>query len=472
MATRLFTTQAIRALQPGPIPYKVCEAAPRGEGRLIVRVHPTGLKEFYFRTRVGNADQLIRIGRFEQTPGYGGMSLKDARAELARLVEIQRSTGDVKAELARREEVANQERDARARAARLGSFEQLLDAYVADLRARERVSTRYVESAFQRSVKTPFVALCRKRAKEIGPADIQQILARLVGRGLRRQVNLVRSYLSAAFQHGAKSDHDPTRVTHDSAVFEIVSNPVSLVPRKAEFERVGERVLSKEELARYWHGLDKAIPVVAAFLRFDLALGGQRGIQLLRPSWRDYDFDANTVLLRDGKGRGGTARDHLLPLTKQCLDILAPLRELNADCEGPFASRGAAQLHPSTISKSVREIWESLAAEDVARGVKEPIPRFSFRDIRRTCETHLASLGVSREIRAQLLSHGRSGVQARHYDRYSYLEEKRRALLKWNRYLERVVEGRSEAKAADAIRKARLERRVASRAVDGGEIQP
>ena len=39
-----------------------------------------------------------------------------------------------------------------------------------------------------------------------------------------------------------------------------------------------------------------------------------------------------------------------------------------------------------------------------------------------------------------------SGVQARHYDRYSYLEEKRRALLKWNRYLEQVVEGGDAAR--------------------------
>ena len=60
---------------------------------------------------------------------------------------------------------------------------------------------------------------------------------------------------------------------------------------------------------------------------------------------------------------------------------------------------------------------------------------FDLRDIRRTVETMLASLGVSRDIRAQLLSHGISGVQAQHYDRHDYLEEKRATLIKWERHL-------------------------------------
>jgi hypothetical protein len=56
-------------------------------------------------------------------------------------------------------------------------------------------------------------------------------------------------------------------------------------------------------------------------------------------------------------------------------------------------------------------------------------------------ETQLASLGVNLETRAQLLSHGRSGVQAKHYDRHTYIAEKRRALNKWARHLTRVVGG-------------------------------
>ena len=59
--------------------------------------------------------------------------------------------------------------------------------------------------------------------------------------------------------------------------------------------------------------------------------------------------------------------------------------------------------------------------------------RVSFRlsDIRRTGETLCASKGMSRNVRAQIQSHGLSGVQARHYDKHDYREEKRRSLESW-----------------------------------------
>jgi integrase len=130
------------------------------------------------------------------------------------------------------------------------------------------------------------------------------------------------------------------------------------------------------------------------------------------------------------------------------LDVLEPLRVENGQAMRPFVTRGEQSLHPSTVSKVVTEVWTRLAAEDAQSGVENPIPRFVFRDLRRTCETQLASLGVNLETRAQLLSHGRSGVQAKHYDRHTYIAEKRRALSKWARYLTRVVGGKPAQSSA------------------------
>jgi integrase len=67
---------------------------------------------------------------------------------------------------------------------------------------------------------------------------------------------------------------------------------------------------------------------------------------------------------------------------------------------------------------------------------------FLARDLRRTCETRLAELGVSKDIRAQLLSHGISGVQSKHYDRWAYLPEKGEALMRWERYLDGLLDPR------------------------------
>ena len=74
-------------------------------------------------------------------------------------------------------------------------------------------------------------------------------------------------------------------------------------------------------------------------------------------------------------------------------------------------------MTPEALSAAVADISIALVE---ARAVREP---FRLRNLRRTCETMLAGLGVSSDIRAQLQSHG-LGVQNRHYDRHDYAPEK------------------------------------------------
>jgi hypothetical protein len=71
MANGLFTAREIRALQPREIEYRITEKAPRGEGRLTLRVRPSGLKEFYYRKR--RQDRPIRAGSWAggNHPGAG-----------------------------------------------------------------------------------------------------------------------------------------------------------------------------------------------------------------------------------------------------------------------------------------------------------------------------------------------------------------------------------------------------------------
>lgn len=60
---------------------------------------------------------------------------------------------------------------------------------------------------------------------------------------------------------------------------------------------------------------------------------------------------------------------------------------------------------------------------------------FDLKYIRRTCETMLASMGISRVIRAQLLSHGISGGQA-------YTDERCAALVAWKQSFEDIATGK------------------------------
>jgi hypothetical protein len=97
-----------------------------------------------------------------------------------------------------------------------------------------------------------------------------------------------------------------------------------------------------------------------------------------------------------------------------------------------FSSDGTKALHPDTLTHLVSDLSKAMLD---AGEITTP---FQMKDIRRTLETTLSRMGVSELHRAQLQSHGLSGVQARHYDKHNYLAEKKSASLKLTAWMQRV----------------------------------
>src|SRR5690606_22396552 len=84
---------------------------------------------------------------------------------------------------------------------------------------------------------------------------------------------------------------------------------------------------------------------------------------------------------------------------------------------------------PDTVGALVAEISAAMLAE------KEVDVPFGWKDMRRTIETLLAQeLRVSKDIRAQIQSHGLGGVQDRHYDRADYGDQIRASLIAWENW--------------------------------------
>jgi integrase len=417
VTTRL-TVKAVEAAKPGQV--LTDGTLGRGSGRLLLRGRAT--KEWYFRYRLGGRSVLIKLGEFP------AMSLPEARQRAEALGRLVREGVDPKA---KEREDAEEAHRAAEREARRGTLRQLLGAYVEGLRTRGKVTARGVECLFHRAVVGPFPDLAARKAADIGPGDIQQVLARLLCRGVTRDVNILRACLRAAFQFASGQDFNPATLARDGVVFQLVTNPVTLIPRNPEFDRARDRVLTDEELRHLWQALDGHAPPTRNAIRLALVLGGQRMTQLLRTKWQDLDEAAGTLVLRVPKGRG-LVRDHLLPVSEWAAEMLGELRALHAGTGHVFEGSQGDVLRLNIVSALVGEIA-------AAKG-------FQLRDLRRTTETRLARLRVDKETRAQLLSHGRTaGVQAKHYDKWSHIDEKREALVVWENHLRAVLAGHTEA---------------------------
>lgn len=413
-----------RAIERLPAGKKISDGAIEGgNGRLIVRAREAAggvQRQFYFRWQdPDGSDRTLHLGDFPD------LSLADARTHARELQRVRGDGGDPRLHVEKRQ-IERERTDREKREA--GTFGDLLDAYVAWLRTEGKGSADDVERSLKRHVRKPFPHLVRRKAADISPQDVVDIIATMIRKGITRKANMVRSYLHAAFNRAVRSDLDPRRAAGHRSAFRITTNPARDVPRQGDFDRVGDRILTDPELKAYCLALAARGDPIAAALRISLFLGGQRLAQLLRVTWDDYDKAVGTLRIRDAKGRGGE-RDHVLPVSARVAALIPPKHPDGG--EFIFTTGRKRAIHPSTLSDDV----STIAGGIVKRG-----PAFTARDLRRSVETRLAALGVSRDLRAQVLSHGlKRGVQEKHYDRHLYLQEKADVLALWEKHLDEVT---------------------------------
>ncbi len=450
----MLTVKEIRALAPGQA---ATDGGPRGSGALWLKVSKAGTVSCVFRFSVNRRPVDMALGRYDEA-GKVGLTLAQARAKASELQRmIQSGIPDPKAhqearakaeaealEARRRAQDAEEARaKAEARERERYTLRVLLGAYTGHLERLGKVQTaRHAVSTFKVHVLNEAPDLADTPAREITRRDITGLIRRTHEKGLVRAGGILRSYLSAAYALAVNAEGD-SQAPSELLGFNLDSNPVAGV--KAIPVRAQERVLTREEVGAYLSHL-WGDGLIDRFLILHLLTAGQRVSQLLRARVADFDATEGTLRLWDGKGRRQEAREHILPvgpLGAEVCEVLidrakaeaAKIASRTGGKPDPnpslFLSTGGAVVTYSTPGKRIAAIAASMG------GVG-----FDARDVRRTCETLLAGMGVSRDVRAQLLSHGLSGVQDKHYDKHGYTQEKAAALERWEGMLAEIVDAK------------------------------
>ena len=436
MAARLLTDKevkdAIKDAKAAGATVWLHEGRGRGAGSLSLKAGPNGRAHWYFKYSLDRKNKYVAIGAYGT--GGGELTLKAARAECDRLA-TQRAevpTGDLRGALAIQEaaEATEHRRQVQEVAdAPAHSLAALMDAYAEALEARGAGSARDVRGIARLHIVEAFPQYANAPAPEFTRRQAVEVIRRLVERGNGRTAGKLRSYLRAAFALALRAESDAAAPAKMLG-FGIESNPIADTAAMSQFNATRSRALSEAELRALWARLIKTETPSAVAVRLSLLLGGQRFEQLLRARVSDYDAEGGTLTLYDPKGRRKTPRAHMLPLPKDGAAIVARLAAQSkaAGVAHLFPSDENKTMNPRTVSKYLQDVRAAMLAAGEAAD-------FQLADLRRTCETRLAELGVSKEIRAQVQSHGLGGVQSRHYDRYEYSKEKRQALDSWAAWL-------------------------------------
>lgn len=369
-----------------------------GDG-LYLRKQTRDGASWTLRYRFAGKEHWLTLGN------YPDMALAQARIE-ARQARVL---------LDRKQDPLSVRRAALAEERRKGSFKALCeDWYRAEVQARGLKHPAVPRRHLDRYLLPKFGRL---PASDVTPSDVARLLDELKGRAPTAANDLLR-FTRRIFAFGVRRRF-------------VLSNPAAdFSPRldAGGVERPRSRALSFDELTRLFEKI-RGTPSFSEdnllAIRLLLALCVRKG-ELLGARWVEFDLDGETQAgavwhLPASRTKTGESLD--IPLAPAVVEWLNALHVLAAGSDYVFPKR----------RRDPRERVPHMGIDTLnvaLKRVKHGLADFTLHDLRRTARTHLAALGVRREVAERCLGHRLRGVEGT-YDRYDYFKERRVALERW-----------------------------------------
>ena len=183
-----------------------------------------------------------------------------------------------------------------------------------------------------------------------------------------------------------------------------------------------DRLLADQELAAIWNAVDAVGEPFASVYRL-LLLTGARYREVSDAAWADFDEAAATLTVPAGRAKGGDAM--LIPLPPTAVALIAAMPRFS----------GPSLLH-HLRSGAISSFSQAKARLDAALG--GAVAPFVIHDFRRAVRSGLGRLAVPPVVAELVIGHQQRGIVGV-YDRYSYLDEKRSALGRWEKRLLGIV---------------------------------
>ena len=403
----------IRNAKPKSTVYRLRDTNSVCRGFGVV-VAPSGAKSFYlsFTSPEDGKRKQISLGK------YPAIKLAEAR----RIALERRDKVTKGIDLAREKQ---QEISTRMEQRTLGTFEDLLDLYVADLEEDRKRTSKEVRRIKNKDIPSHLLS---RPAHKVSRDDILDVLATIAQRGAKVHSDNVRAYLRAAFELGIHAQ-SMTRWRRKAPSFDIQHNPVATIKRTLTRKPKGQRALNEAEVQELWTST-LLTPSMHLALKLILATG-QRVEEVLHATRDEFDFKKNLWIIpgERRKTRGHTSEPHLVPLTHIHLELVKEIQSTTNHQQLMFPARGGeSPRRYDSLTKAVSVFVKNSG-----------MLSFSARDLRRTFKTLAGSMNIPLEMRNRLQGHALVDVGSVYYDRYDYLEQKRAAMERWSSGLTEIV---------------------------------
>jgi integrase len=380
---------------------------------LVVRVTPSGLRSFSVIYKVPGEGGVSPTGRLlagrqhRITLGqHPALSIAKAREEARKILEVVSEGRDPRPERRQQNLIRH-----------TNTVEAVTRRFIEQDAKRTVASWRNIQRCLALHV---LPGLGDRPIRDVRRADVHSILDALVAEERVGAARETRKHLHRLFEFALDREI-------------VTDNPVHGMKRRdlAPNDDAG-RALDDAELCAVWAGTVALGYPMGPMLQL-LILTGQRRGEWANSTRSEISFDLRTLEIPAARHKSG--RDHVVPLSGPAWEIVEALPVLEGDCL--FSTR-AGHVPVSGFSKAKRQLDE-LALATLRRDEPDAtLPRYRIHDLRVTCETRLADLGATREVRDAILGHAKPGLQ-RTYNKHDYMDEKRAALADYAEHVLGVV---------------------------------
>jgi integrase len=374
---------------------------------LYFRITKEGSAFWVFRYTIGGKRKQLFLGNYGRVPA--GISLRDARDLVAH------KRADVK------NGIDPQAEKKRSKLIEMTTVNQVAEDWLSEC-VKRLEHPQIPARVYKKDIAPAIGGLAIKR---VTPLDILSIVRNINESGRPTISNDALIYCKQIFNHAVKLGL-------------LQYNPaLALSPRDAGgIEKSRTRILSFAEVKTVFqvfkdnaHIFTRDNYLAAALL---ISLGVRKG-ELIAAKWNEFDLD--NLIWTLPAARTKTKVEILIPLPQLTKELFVELRYRANGSEYVFPSRRASKRRGYISDDTLNHALAKLFGLKVD-GNKQPLPNifgdvgiehFVVHDLRRTCRSLLAELGIPSHIAERCLNHKIRGVEGV-YDRYDYFEERKRAL--------------------------------------------
>lgn len=389
------TDAEVRNARPADRPYRLFD----GQG-LYLEVHPSGGKYWRMKYRYAGKERRLAIGVYPEVGLRAARQVvSQAREQLARGVDPSQ---------------AKQEDKRRRRIAAVNTFEAVAREWYG-----KRVHTwapTHARDVLRRLERNIFPALGARPVDEVDPPEVLAAIRGIEARGAYDLAHRVLGVCGQVFRYAVatgRCTRDPTpdlrgALTPHKAQHQAAVRPEelpALLEAIGTYDQVGDR---QTQLALYL-----------------LALTFVRTSELIGATWDEIDLEAGLWVVPAERTKA--RREHLVPLSRQVVDILRELRLIAAGSHYVLPGRSRDKsISNNTLLYALYRI-----------GYKGRMTGHGFRAV---ASTILNEHGFRADVIERQLAHCERNEVRGAYNRAEYLRERRQMMQWWADYLDNMVD--------------------------------